>query len=386
LFTFVIFFTKESQVSYGVRIFFFLLAERMGKATRAQMAKDPNNLHWVNGARETGVARRLMEKMGWQDGKGLGADQQGVTQQVGVTRRVAGDARGIGLSRIDAKAVDETDDGRGWREHGEGFGALLRRLGESSQVRPVDDSSDSDSDSSSSSSSSSNCSDEEEPEQRASKKRLQPASPDKRKRKRAKTEKTTDKKGHSSAPSRTSKTSKTSKKSKKGKKSKGKGKAKAESSDAGSSSSSSASSVSSVSSCSSLSSCSSSSEWSSGEASGASKNASKNRHSAKGKPVPRHLRAYRRRHAHRNARNYSAKDMAAILGKHPASVVQVTEDPAAGDDADDAGDAAKAVSSSSDEASAAGGDTPGDELQTLVTRKTAVTDYFAEKMTAMGFA
>ncbi|KAJ1983627.1 hypothetical protein H4R33_004677 [Dimargaris cristalligena] len=91
------------------------LAEKKKKVARAV---DPNNHAW---SKDTGrFGFRLLEKMGWADGQGLGTNRDGVTKHIVVKHRTT--TLGIGAD------VNTSDK---WIEKASGFGALLERLNSS---------------------------------------------------------------------------------------------------------------------------------------------------------------------------------------------------------------------------------------------------------------
>ncbi|XP_045175882.2 PIN2/TERF1-interacting telomerase inhibitor 1-like [Mercenaria mercenaria] len=91
---------------------------------------DPRNTNWSND--ETKFGHRLMEKMGWSKGKGLGANEDGKTENISVS--VKNDTRGVGCSK---SHVDN------WIAHQDDFNALLANLG---QDHGTDDSKQEDTD------------------------------------------------------------------------------------------------------------------------------------------------------------------------------------------------------------------------------------------------
>ncbi|KAJ1731958.1 hypothetical protein LPJ61_002277, partial [Coemansia biformis] len=82
---------------------------------RTMHAADPRNLHWSNDKERFGF--RMLEKMGWSEGKGLGANEDG--QQEHVKIKLKTNAHGIGA---DKKTI------RNWLAHSSGFDELLGRL------------------------------------------------------------------------------------------------------------------------------------------------------------------------------------------------------------------------------------------------------------------
>ncbi|KAJ1974352.1 hypothetical protein H4R34_004749, partial [Dimargaris verticillata] len=85
------------------------------RKTKVAIGADPNNLAWRNDT--SGFGYRMLAKMGWKSGKGLGANEDGTTKHVAIKRK--GDNMGIGAS------VNTTDN---WLNNATGFTALLERL------------------------------------------------------------------------------------------------------------------------------------------------------------------------------------------------------------------------------------------------------------------
>lgn len=77
---------------------------------------DPNALHWANN--EDKFGKRLMEKMGWEKGKGLGAKEDGMTENIKV--RVKSDTKGVGYNNNEYENV--------WLDHQDEFESLLSNL------------------------------------------------------------------------------------------------------------------------------------------------------------------------------------------------------------------------------------------------------------------
>ncbi|KAJ1980216.1 hypothetical protein H4R35_001208 [Dimargaris xerosporica] len=88
------------------------LSERKAKVA---IGADPNNLAWRSDT--NGFGYRMLAKMGWKSGKGLGVNEDGTTKHVAIKRK--GDNMGIGAS------VNTTDN---WLNNAMGFTALLERL------------------------------------------------------------------------------------------------------------------------------------------------------------------------------------------------------------------------------------------------------------------
>ncbi|KAJ1643706.1 hypothetical protein IWQ61_010497 [Dispira simplex] len=91
------------------------LAEPKSKQTYSD---DPNNKAWLNDKSNFGF--RLLQKMGWKEGKGLGAKEDGITKHLGVTKKR--DNLGVGADHNTAE---------NWLENTTGYSALLERLNQS---------------------------------------------------------------------------------------------------------------------------------------------------------------------------------------------------------------------------------------------------------------
>jgi hypothetical protein len=57
----------------------------MGRQGKEKMAADPQNSFWANDVNKFG--RKMLERMGWSDGKGLGANGEGTTTHIEVVRK-----------------------------------------------------------------------------------------------------------------------------------------------------------------------------------------------------------------------------------------------------------------------------------------------------------
>ncbi|KAI8516069.1 PIN2/TERF1-interacting telomerase inhibitor 1 [Branchiostoma belcheri] len=82
---------------------------------RQKWSADPRGAAWSNDDSKFG--QKMLEKMGWQKGKGLGAKEDGMTQHVKASRKF--DQTGLGCS---------TDQAENWIAHQEDFDALLAGL------------------------------------------------------------------------------------------------------------------------------------------------------------------------------------------------------------------------------------------------------------------
>lgn len=96
-----------------------MLAERRQKQ---KWTLNPRGKHWSEDGNKFG--QKMLEKMGWSNGKGLGANEQGMTEHVRVS--VKNDKSGVGFKR---DIVDEA-----WTEHQDSFNDFLQQL----QTAPCD--------------------------------------------------------------------------------------------------------------------------------------------------------------------------------------------------------------------------------------------------------
>ncbi|GFR86346.1 Pin2/trf1-interacting protein 1 [Elysia marginata] len=94
-----------------------LLAE--GKK-KVKYGLDPQNTQWSNDTNKFG--QRLMEKMGWEKGKGLGANENGMTEHIKASYKW--DQSGLGASPQSADA---------WVAHQDDFNDLLKMLNSGNQ-------------------------------------------------------------------------------------------------------------------------------------------------------------------------------------------------------------------------------------------------------------
>ncbi|KAG0369512.1 PIN2/TERF1-interacting telomerase inhibitor 1 [Gamsiella multidivaricata] len=117
---------------------------------KQRLAPDPRNLHWANDTNKFGL--KMMEKMGWSHGKGLGAKEDGVQEHVKV--RLKENNLGVG-------ATKKTSDN--WLGNTDAFSKLLADLNERVEKDAAQNDSKSDS-------SSDNQSDVETDEKKSSKK------------------------------------------------------------------------------------------------------------------------------------------------------------------------------------------------------------------------
>ena len=87
---------------------------------------DPNNVKWSKD--DTRFGARLMKKAGWDDGKGLGRNEDGVSSHVRTTRK--DNVLGIGYEG----KVQET-----WSTQSVGFADILKRINSQSPTPPPED-------------------------------------------------------------------------------------------------------------------------------------------------------------------------------------------------------------------------------------------------------
>ncbi|KAJ2709427.1 hypothetical protein H4R19_004255 [Coemansia spiralis] len=90
---------------------------------RTMYAADPRNLQWSQDKGRFGF--RMLEKMGWSEGKGLGANEDGQKEHVKIKLKT--NAHGVGA---DKKTI------RNWLAHSSGFDALLGRLNSETDAAP----------------------------------------------------------------------------------------------------------------------------------------------------------------------------------------------------------------------------------------------------------
>lgn len=100
-----------------------MLAERRSKQ---KWSLNPRGKQWSDDSNKFG--QKMLEKMGWTNGKGLGSNEQGPTEHVRV--RVKNNRVGIGFE-------DKEDQ---WTQHQDDYGKLLQQLQESNNLEaPVKD-------------------------------------------------------------------------------------------------------------------------------------------------------------------------------------------------------------------------------------------------------
>ncbi len=90
---------------------------------RVKYSIDPNVLNWAKNENKFG--QRLLEKMGWKDGKGLGANEDGMVDHIKV--KVKSDNRGIGFDNKEYNNV--------WLDHQDDFDAVLKSLNDANEIK-----------------------------------------------------------------------------------------------------------------------------------------------------------------------------------------------------------------------------------------------------------
>ncbi|KAJ2157761.1 hypothetical protein GGF46_004273 [Coemansia sp. RSA 552] len=92
---------------------------------RTLYAADPRNLNWSQDKGRFGF--KMLEKMGWSEGKGLGANEDGQREHVKIKLKT--NSHGIGA---DKKNI------RNWLSSNDGFSELLTRLNADGEPKPVE--------------------------------------------------------------------------------------------------------------------------------------------------------------------------------------------------------------------------------------------------------
>ncbi|KAF9914127.1 PIN2/TERF1-interacting telomerase inhibitor 1 [Lobosporangium transversale] len=141
---------------------------------KQRLAPDPRNLHWANDTNKFGY--KMMEKMGWSQGKGLGAKEDGVQEHVKV--RLKENNLGVG-------ATKKTSDN--WLGNTDAFSRLLADLNERVEKETQENESKNNSYNSSDSETESEKSDSEK--EKKSKKKSRKESKEKKKNKKEKKDK-----------------------------------------------------------------------------------------------------------------------------------------------------------------------------------------------------
>eukprot|EP00842_Homolaphlyctis_polyrhiza_P005522 jgi/Hompol1/5971/HPOL_000172-RA len=91
---------------------------------KQRISVDPQNIQWKEDKSKFGF--KMLEKMGWSEGKGLGRQEDGVKDSIAV--RFKADNRGIGS---DKRSSDN------WLENSSAFDALLSSLATSGEPESV---------------------------------------------------------------------------------------------------------------------------------------------------------------------------------------------------------------------------------------------------------
>ena len=94
--------------------------------TRQRINNDPRNTKWSNDKNR--FAFKLMQKMGWQEGQGLGMDARGQLEHVRIEQKQ--DLLGIGAKK---------DNSENWLENTDAFNQLLASLNQEYQQQPQDE-------------------------------------------------------------------------------------------------------------------------------------------------------------------------------------------------------------------------------------------------------
>uniref|UniRef100_A0A0N4Z6F9 G-patch domain-containing protein n=1 Tax=Parastrongyloides trichosuri TaxID=131310 RepID=A0A0N4Z6F9_PARTI len=94
---------------------------------------DPNNLIWQNS--EKSVAKKLLKKMGWAEGKGLGKEEQGDVDGIKVKSNTT--QKGLGC---------EGNYEKTWVGHHDDFASILANLNKNKKVKVQDEKESSDED------------------------------------------------------------------------------------------------------------------------------------------------------------------------------------------------------------------------------------------------
>ncbi|KJH45735.1 g-patch domain protein [Dictyocaulus viviparus] len=95
---------------------------------KQRLSVDPQNLQWRDDEKK--FSKRLMERMGWSEGEGLGRNRQGIVEQLKLQRNNSG--RGLGADKLTPN--DET-----WIKHHDDFADLLNSLNRVKEKGSVED-------------------------------------------------------------------------------------------------------------------------------------------------------------------------------------------------------------------------------------------------------
>uniref|UniRef100_A0A1I7XHP8 G-patch domain-containing protein n=1 Tax=Heterorhabditis bacteriophora TaxID=37862 RepID=A0A1I7XHP8_HETBA len=93
---------------------------------KQRISIDPQNLQWKNDDQK--LSRKLMEKMGWSDGDGLGRSKQGNADHVKLKANYTG--KGLGADK--SNSYDST-----WISHHDDFADLLTALNKNKEQKPT---------------------------------------------------------------------------------------------------------------------------------------------------------------------------------------------------------------------------------------------------------
>lgn len=97
--------------------------------SKSKWSSDPQNMSWVSN--ESNFGFKMLEKMGWKKGKGLGQNENGLLEPVKINS--VSDKKGVGCKA----SYDDT-----WISHQEDFASLLKQLNNNSPEcvsKPVSD-------------------------------------------------------------------------------------------------------------------------------------------------------------------------------------------------------------------------------------------------------
>merc|ERR1712188_295186 len=104
-------------------------AQWVDSSLRRQKEKwgsDPRNMHWSTDTSRFGY--KLLERMGWKEGAGLGSNMQGSTKSLKISKRR--DTRGVGMDL-------KTHSDKAWLSSASGFQDVLARLNEQYTAGPA---------------------------------------------------------------------------------------------------------------------------------------------------------------------------------------------------------------------------------------------------------
>ncbi|XP_065844741.1 PIN2/TERF1-interacting telomerase inhibitor 1-like [Oscarella lobularis] len=87
--------------------------------SKVVLSSDPRNMTWSSDSSKFG--QRMLEKMGWKNGKGLGRDEDGLVEHIKVTKKK--DMSGVGAEKLNS--------GDNWMENQTAFDDILASLNDS---------------------------------------------------------------------------------------------------------------------------------------------------------------------------------------------------------------------------------------------------------------